>query len=133
MEHVILVVDDDRDIRDSVMEMLEEHGFRTAGAANGLEALAMLRGGPRPALILLDLMMPVMDGRGFREEQLKNPAWADIPVVVVSAWGNVETQARDLALGFVRKPVTMRALIALVRSYCGGAPGAPAAPGGPAA
>lgn len=122
MEHLVLVVDDDRDIRDSLIETLEDHGYQASGAANGAEALAMLRSSPRPCLILLDLMMPVMDGRGFREEQLKNPAWADIPVVVISAYGNVEAQAQELATAFVRKPVSTRPLIDVVRRYCGGEP-----------
>lgn len=127
MEHLVLVVDDDRDIRDSLIETLEDHGYHASGASNGVEALAMLRTIPRPSLILLDLMMPVMDGRGFREEQLKNPAWADIPVVVISAYGNVEAQAQELALSFVRKPVATRPLIDLVRRYCAGESGAPGA------
>jgi CheY-like chemotaxis protein len=122
MEHLVLVVDDDRDIRDSLIETLEDYGYQASGAANGAEALAMLRTSPRPCLILLDLMMPVMDGRGFREEQLKNPAWADIPVVVISAYGNVEAQAQELATAFVRKPVSTRPLIDVVRRYCAGEP-----------
>jgi CheY-like chemotaxis protein len=120
MEHLVLVVDDDRDIRDSLIETLEDHGYQASGASNGVEALAMLKTSPRPCLILLDLMMPVMDGRGFREEQLKNPAWADIPVVVISAYSNVEAQAEELAVGFVRKPVSTRPLIDVVRRYCAG-------------
>jgi CheY-like chemotaxis protein len=122
MEHLVLVVDDDRDIRDSLIEALQDHGFHASGASNGVEALAMLRTSPRPCLILLDLMMPVMDGRGFREEQLKNPAWADIPVVVISAYSNVEAQAQELATAFVRKPVSTRPLIDVVRRYCAGPP-----------
>jgi CheY-like chemotaxis protein len=118
MEHLVLVVDDDRDIRDSLIETLEDHGYQASGASNGAEALALLRTSPRPCLILLDLMMPVMDGRGFREEQLKNPAWADIPVVVISAYSNVEAQAQELATAFVRKPVSTRPLIDVVRRYC---------------
>ena len=131
MKNLVLVVDDDRDIRDSLIEMLEDHGYPATGAANGAEALEALRTRPRPSLILLDLMMPVMDGRGFREEQLKNPAWADIPVIVISAYGNIEAQAQELAVGFVRKPVASRPLIELVRRYAG-TPGPPGATGGPA-
>lgn len=122
MEHLILVVDDDRDIRDSLIEMLEDHGYRAAGAANGVEALAALRTtANRPCLILLDLMMPMMDGQGFREEQLKNPAWADIPVVVISAYSDVEAQARTLAVEYMRKPLGLRPLIETVRRHCAGA------------
>jgi CheY-like chemotaxis protein len=122
MEHLILVVDDDRDIRDSLVETLEDYGYRATGAANGVEALSMLRTSKdRPCLILLDLMMPVMDGQGFREEQLKNPMWADIPVVVISAYSDVEAQARSLAVEYMRKPLALRPLIDVVRRHCAGA------------
>jgi CheY-like chemotaxis protein len=122
MKHIVLVIDDDRDIRDSLIEMLEEHGYRAAGASNGLEALAVLEASPDlPCLILLDLMMPMMDGRGFREEQLKNPAWAQVPVVVISAYSDAKAQADALALECLRKPLTMRPVIEVVRRHCAGA------------
>jgi CheY-like chemotaxis protein len=117
--HVVLVVDDDRDIRDSLVEMLQEHGYSAIGASNGLEALEMLRTATTlPCLILLDLMMPVMDGRGFREEQLKNPVWTQIPVIAISAYGDVDVQARALAIEHMRKPLRMRPLIDAVRKHC---------------
>jgi CheY-like chemotaxis protein len=119
MEPLILVVDDDRDIRDSLIETLEDHGFRAAGAANGIEALDVLRtSAERPSLILLDLMMPMMDGPEFREEQLKNPSWAEIPVVVISAYSDVEARARSLAVEYMRKPLAIRPLIDVVRRHC---------------
>jgi CheY-like chemotaxis protein len=122
MSHVVLVVDDDRDIRDTLIEMLEDQGHRATGAANGREALAVLEASPQPpCLILLDLMMPVMDGRGFREEQLKHPAWAQIPVIVISAYSDAQAQARALELECLRKPLGMRPLIDAVRRHCAGA------------
>jgi CheY-like chemotaxis protein len=122
MEHLILVVDDDRDIRDSLIETLEDHGFRATGAANGAEALDVLRKSPeRPSLILLDLMMPVMDGPEFREEQLKNPSWAEIPVVVISAYSDAEARARGLDAECMRKPLKIRPLIDMVRRHCAAA------------
>ena len=103
MSSFILVVDDDHDIRDSLVELLEDHGYQAVGAANGVEALGVLRTTPEPpCLILLDLMMPVMDGRQFREQQVKNPAWLQIPVIVISAYGNVEQQARELEVDHMR-------------------------------
>jgi len=121
MDNVVLVVDDDRDIRDSVVELLVEHGYHAVGAANGREALVALDTAETlPSLILLDLMMPVMDGLEFRAEQLKNAAWARIPVVVISAYGNVDAQARELAVDHMRKPIGMRSLIDKVRRYCPG-------------
>jgi len=120
MSPLVLVVDDDRDIRDSLIETLEDHGYAAIGAGNGVEAIDVLRThAERPCLILLDLMMPVMDGRGFREEQLKHPAWAGIPVIVVSAYGDVEAQAGELAVDFLRKPLATRPLIAAVARRCG--------------
>jgi CheY-like chemotaxis protein len=122
MEHWILVVDDDRDIRDSLIETLEDHGFRATGAANGAEALEVLRTSPdRPSLILLDLMMPVMDGLEFREQQRKHPSWAHIPVVVISAYSDVEARARSLDVECMRKPLAIRPLIDVVRRHCTGA------------
>lgn len=117
---LVLVVDDDRDIRDSLIETLEDHGYAALGAGNGAEAIDVLRAHPvPPCLILLDLMMPVMDGRGFREEQLKHPEWADIPVIVVSAYGDVEAQAGALALDYMCKPLATRPLIAAIERLCG--------------
>ena len=77
----ILVVDDDPDIRDSLREVLEDEGYGTSCVANGREALDFLRSGKRPCVILLDLMMPVMDGWQFLEEQKRDPALAAIPVL----------------------------------------------------
>ena len=119
MAHCLLVVDDDRDIRDSLVELLTERGYPAIGAGNGVEALEILRtSAAPPCLILLDLMMPVMDGREFRERQLENPAWTAIPVIVISAYNDVEQQARALALDHLRKPLAMRPLMDAVRRYC---------------
>jgi len=121
MEHVVLVVDDDRDIRDSLIELLERYGYRAAGAANGREALAVLEASPHlPCLILLDLMMPVLDGRGFREEQRKHAAWRTIPVIVISAYSDAQAQARALDVECLRKPLAMRPLMEAVKRHCPG-------------
>lgn len=81
----ILVVDDDTDLRETLGELLDEEGYATRLFENGRTALDFLRGGGRPRLILLDLMMPEMNGWQFREEQLKDAALRDIPVVVMTA------------------------------------------------
>ena len=84
----VLIVDDDNDVRSALAELLEEEGFSVEGAPNGREALALLRGGTvHPAVILLDLMMPGMDGWDFRHEQMRDPKLAAVPVVIVSASG----------------------------------------------
>ncbi len=82
---LILVVDDDADVRDSTQFLLESWGYAVATAENGEAALRRLKHGLQPDLILLDLAMPVKDGFAFRREQLEEPALASIPVVVFSA------------------------------------------------
>lgn len=119
MTCLVLVVDDDRDIRDSLVEMLEDQGYLARGAANGLEALEVMRtSAALPCVILLDLMMPMMDGWEFREAQLKNPAWTQIPVIVLSAYSDVGAQARALAVEHLRKPLAVRPLLEAVRRHC---------------
>ena len=81
----IAVVDDDTDLRETLGELLCEEGYEPRLFENGRKALDFLRGGGRPKLILLDLMMPEMNGWQFREEQLKDAALKDIPVVVMTA------------------------------------------------
>jgi two-component system, chemotaxis family, chemotaxis protein CheY len=81
----ILVVDDDPELRETLGELLCEEGYETRLAENGKRALDLLRHGARPSLILLDLMMPEMNGWQFREEQLKDADLRDIPVVVMTA------------------------------------------------
>jgi CheY-like chemotaxis protein len=81
----VLVVDDDRDIRELLVELLASEGYEVASAPDGRRALAEARA-RRPDVILLDLMMPVMSGWEFREAQLRDPALADIPVLVVTAF-----------------------------------------------
>ena len=120
MSHRVLVVEDDADIRESFIEILEESGFQTVGAANGHEALERLRApGQPPCLILLDLMMPVMDGISFRREQLKTPELAGIPVVVLSAYRDLEERVKDLKVAaYVKKPLDLDDLIGVARRCC---------------
>jgi len=120
----VLIVEDDPAIRSSLAEVLEEEGFDVAAAANGRQALDWLRTGPRPSAIVLDLMMPVMDGWDFRHAQLQDPALERIPVVVVTAAGfssdTVRTQFGDVAL--VPKPVEVFALLGALDRACDHAP-----------
>jgi CheY-like chemotaxis protein len=117
--HVVLVVEDDPDIRATLCEALEDHGYTPAAACNGVEALAYLRGNnERPCLILLDLMMPVMDGQAFRAEQRADPALASIPVVVVSAYRDVHRYEQELAAECLAKPVRLDTLLATARRHC---------------
>lgn len=126
----ILVVDDDLDIRETLLELLEVEGYSARGAANGQEALDRLRQA-RASVILLDLMMPVMDGFEFRKQQLDDPVLRDIPVIVVSAGGNCERSARELgAHGCVKKPLDVSKLLDSIRAAHAAA-AAKAPPSGP--
>ena len=106
----VLVVEDDVDIRDSVTESLADAGYQVFCVGNGAEALDFLRTRPAPSVILLDLMMPEMDGWQFRVEQRKDSALASIPVVAMTANNSPQAAAID-ADAFLAKPFTTRALL----------------------
>jgi CheY-like chemotaxis protein len=113
----ILVVDDDPDIRDSLREVLEDEGYEVACVGNGQEALDHLKTAtPRPCVILLDLMMPVMDGWQFRREQKLHPEISDIPLVVITATG--ERPVLIDAAELVMKPLDLTQLFAAIERYC---------------
>ena len=116
----ILIVDDDAGIRQLLLLFLEHKGYSAKSAANGLEALEQLQPDELlPKLILLDLMMPVMDGATFRQAQLVDPRIASIPVVVLSAAENIETQAPLLtADAYIPKPIEFDSLLQVVERYC---------------
>jgi CheY-like chemotaxis protein len=108
----ILLVEDDALLRGAMQMVLEWEGYRVACAGDGREALNFLRGGERPALILLDMMLPGMDGLQFRQEQRRDPDLAAIPVVVVSALDASECPA---AAAHVRKPFAPQELLEAIR------------------
>jgi CheY-like chemotaxis protein len=108
----ILLVEDDEDIRTDLKELLEINGYPTVTAANGLEALRQLEASPPPALIIVDLMMPVMDGRQLGRALLDRRALASIPLVVVSGAAGLQRDARELgAVAYFTKPFSMRSLL----------------------
>jgi len=114
----ILVIDDDDEIRQVLAMVLDEAGFRVVTAANGREALERLRGDPRPDVILLDLMMPEMDGYQFRAEQQRHPALRAIPTLIVIA-GTVTPRVEALgAEAILPKPVSLRRLVDTIRRFC---------------
>jgi len=111
----VLVVEDDLDIREVMRMVLEASGYQVLEAGDGAEALVVARA-HRPRLILLDLMMPGMDGFQFRESQLRDPAIAAIPVVIVSGGGAVPEKAAELgAAGYLVKPTDLQRLLAVMR------------------
>jgi len=116
----ILIVDDDAGIRQLLLLFLEHKGYTAKSVANGREALDHLQTDqPLPQLILLDLMMPIMDGATFRQAQQADPRIATIPVVVLSAAENIEPQAPLLtANAYISKPIEFDSLLQIVEQYC---------------
>jgi CheY-like chemotaxis protein len=116
----VLLVEDDRYIREAVTELLEVEGYRVETAVDGRSGLDKLREGNRPpALILLDLMMPGMDGYEFRRIQIADPQLRQIPVVVMSADGRVDEKSSELGVeGYLRKPIDIEPVIQTVARYC---------------
>lgn len=113
----VLIVEDDADLREMIAHLLTLEGLEAASVANGREALDYLRRSDTPNVILLDLMMPVMDGWEFRREQRADPALAQVPVVVLSALDG--SRASDVrADAVLKKPLDFDKLLQLVRSYC---------------
>ena len=114
----ILIVEDEAPIRAILTEILEDEGYRVASVANGLAALAYLHQHEQPRLILLDLGMPVMTGWQFREEQLRDPSIAGIPVIVMSALPNLDQRAAALKVNdCLTKPIDLDALLGMVTRY----------------
>jgi CheY-like chemotaxis protein len=113
---VVLLVEDDEPVRDAMREILEEEGYAITCAVNGEEALRVLAEGPRPQLILLDLMMPVMNGWELLRALRANATLAGIPVVVLSSLSDAEAPAGVPA---VKKPISVQALLRLVEEYAG--------------
>jgi two-component system chemotaxis response regulator CheY len=117
----VLVVDDDKDIRETIREVLEAEGYSVATAENGAAALERLRQ-LYPQLILLDLTMPVMDGISFREEQMNDDSLAAIPTIVMSARTDPGKDAGPLLVrACLSKPLDLDELLSLVGHYCRGA------------
>jgi CheY-like chemotaxis protein len=115
-----MIVEDDLAIREALTEILEDEGYQVTGAANGQEAIQALRGNTPPCLILLDLMMPVMNGWQFRAEQKQDPALAPVPVVIISADSDLRTKATTLeAVDFLQKPIQLTRLLDTVEQFCG--------------
>jgi CheY-like chemotaxis protein len=118
MSGTVIVIEDDLDIREVVRMVLEASGYSVLEAGEGTEALSVMRG-HRPCVVLLDLMMPGMDGFQFREAQLQDPAIAAVPVIVVSGGGGVPEKAAKLgAAGYLVKPTDVQRMLALVAELC---------------
>ena len=117
MNSTVLIVEDDLDTREMLEQFLEIEGFHVETAENGQRALERLGAGVGACVILLDLMMPVMDGWQFREEQARRAELADIPVIVVSAAGRDRIQ-RIQADAYLSKPIDLDELLGCVTQFC---------------
>jgi CheY-like chemotaxis protein len=111
MSKSILLIEDDTDVREVLSLLLSDQGYDVACAEDGQEALTYLHAGLKPSIILLDLMMPGMNGYEFRDRQRREPAIASIPVIILSASGNVaqRTKGLDVAVA-LEKPVAFEKL-----------------------
>ncbi len=112
----VMVIEDDHDLRVSVRNLLEDEGYEVLTAANGRSALELVQASsPKPCLIILDLMLPIMDGWHFATELRKRPDLAAIPLLIMSAFR--QPPPPD-AVGFLPKPVELDVLLRYVGEYC---------------
>jgi two-component system response regulator MprA len=118
----VLLVDDEQDVLRALSELLESEGYKVVTATDGRDALERLHGGLRPDVILLDLMMPGMDGWDFRQEQLKDDDLGSIPVIVISAAGLSRATVKDQLgdVDFLPKPPAVQALLDAIGRRAGG-------------
>jgi CheY-like chemotaxis protein len=117
---LLLLVEDNEDIREALRLLFEREGHEVARATNGRDALAQLQAGLRPSLIILDLTMPVMGGVDFRRRQRADPSLAHIPVIVYSGANDMLEQVQGLSvLACLRKPASLNRLVELVATHSG--------------
>lgn len=114
----LLLVEDDGELRQSLCDLLQDAGFEVECAENGRVALTYLEDSVAPCVVLLDLMMPVMNGWEFREAQSRNEKISGIPVVIVTADGRADLKAETLgAVGYLRKPIQVDRLLGLLAQF----------------
>ena len=117
----ILVVDDNDDIRETLLEALTSEGYRAVGAGNGQEALDQLKNLPVPTLILLDLMMPIMSGWEFLDAQKKDTRFASHRIITISSVNPTQSlevsEPLDIA-GSLQKPLSFGTLWQKIQEFC---------------
>lgn len=115
----VLIVEDDNSIREDLAALLRDEGYAVETASNGVEAWDRLVNSPPPCLILLDLMMPVMNGREFRIKQLADQSLSTIPVILLTGVAEPVTAASDLRVaGVIKKPFRIAPLLDTLHRYC---------------
>lgn len=120
MGRKIMIVEDDRDIRRNVSRLLSSEGYAVEVAGDGQEALTLLQStSEMPCVIILDLMMPIMDGFQFREQQAKLPSISQIPVIIMTADGHIdEKKIRTGANLALKKPTDIDTILNAVHQFC---------------
>ncbi len=113
----VLIVEDEEGIRENLKQLIELEGYRVFTAINGEEGIRVLHKIERPCLILLDLLMPVMNGMEFLTAKSHDDMIAQIPVCVVS--GVAEKPSLKGTVGFVKKPIDLKILLKFIKRYCG--------------
>jgi CheY-like chemotaxis protein len=114
----VLIVEDDRDVREMLALLLRQESYEVMTASNGAEALNAMRH-RRPCLVLLDLMMPVMNGWDFRRFQVADPELADVPVICLTAFFDPARVTDELNVQCFRKPVALDDVLHVVHTACG--------------
>jgi CheY-like chemotaxis protein len=119
MSPPVLLVEDDPDIREDLAFLIECQGYQVETAENGRAALDILSAGTRPCLIVLDLMMPVMDGWQTHSQLQKSDEWAHIPVVLLSGIADIADKARNMRVqGYLKKPIDFDHHFGLLKTHC---------------
>lgn len=114
----ILIIDDDPDVTESLVFLLNAEGYSCATSSNGLAAIEYLEKNPLPKLILLDLMMPIMDGYQFHMVQQQDVELAQIPTILLTA-GTIDRRIEDMKIAnFFPKPVPVEELMLAINQYC---------------
>jgi CheY-like chemotaxis protein len=115
----VLIVEDDKSIREDLAELLRDEGYAVETASNGVEAWEHLVHSPPPCLILLDFMMPVMNGMEFRKKQLADESLCAIPVILLTGIAEPVNVANDLGVAAViKKPFRLAPLLDTMHRYC---------------
>ena len=110
----VLIVEDERDLLDSLQEFFEDEGFAVQTATNGAEALSLLDADELPSVVLLDLMMPVLDGNELYARMRAEPRLAGIPVIVSTS----DPSRAPSGVLIMKKPVNLGSLLGVVESHC---------------
>lgn len=114
----ILVIDDEVELRGCIVDLLESEGYFVTQAENGRDALNQLQNTPLPKLIILDYMMPVLDGKGFCEEKQKNPLIKDIPVILLTAATISPDKLENLILAaHLNKPINLDLFLDIISTF----------------